>query len=277
MQKLHFGPAGVPLSCKERSSLAGVLCTAELGLDAMELEFVRGVRLKEEDARKLGVIAREKGVVLTAHAPYFINLLSTDKSKREKSIERIVKSAKVLEAAGGYSVVFHPAYYGSLTSEEALKEIKKEFEKLFDALNASGVRKVWIRPETMGKLSQFGSFNELLELCSEFGKCLPCIDFAHLYARTLGRINNKEEWRKLLEAYEATFGSKALKEMHIHISGMEYGEKGERRHLNLEESGLKWRELLEVLKEFDVAGVVISESPNIEQDALLMKKYWESL
>ena len=135
--------------------------------------------------------------------------------------------------------------------------------------------KVWVRPETTGKPTQFGTYQELLKLSQELEMCMPCIDFAHLHARTNGKYNSQDEWRTVLTDVENALGKKALQEMHIHVSGIAYGEKGEKHHLMLDESDLKYKEMLKVWKEFKLGGVVICESPTMEADALLLKKTWE--
>ena len=276
MEKMRFAPAGVPLSCRQRSTLAGVKCTAELGLDAMEIEFVRGVKMSVSAAREVGEMARKMDIVLTAHGPYFINLLSPEGEKVEASRRRIVETAVVANAAGGWSITFHAAYYGKYTREEAFRLVAERMEDIVEELKARGV-KIWVRPETTGKVTQWGTLEEIIALSQEVDMVMPCVDFAHIHARTNGRFNTKEEWRRLMEKLEDELGKEAIHNMHIHISGINYGEKGEKNHLNLEESDLKWRELIEVLKEFDARGVIVSESPNIEGDALLLKRYWEEI
>jgi len=273
---MRFAPAGVPLSCDQRNTLAGIRCTSEIGLDGMEMEFVRGVRMSVDSAREVGKLAKKLDVVLTAHGPYFINLLSREEEKIEASKRRIVNTAIVAHAAGGYSITFHAAYYGNYGREEAYRMVSERISEIVEELKARGV-KVWVRPETTGKVKQWGSIDEILMLSQEMDMVLPCIDFAHIHARTNGKFNSAEEWRDLLERIESELGRDAIKEMHIHISGINYNEKGERNHLNLEESDLKWRELLRILKEFDARGVIVSESPNIEGDALLMKRFWSSI
>ena len=136
---------------------------------------------------------------------------------------------------------------------------------------------IWVRPETTGKATQFGSIDELLQLSSEVDHVLPCIDFSHLHARTNGKINTYKEFKEILEKSEAMLGKEFLKNLHCHVSGIKYSEKGERNHLILEESDFNYKDLLKALKEFDCNGIIICESPNIEDDALLLKKTFEEL
>jgi len=274
--KLFVGTAGIPHSTPKKSTPDGVRRVAELGLDAMEIEFVRGVRMKAELASKTREVAIDSGVVLTVHAPYFINLLSDDPAKVSASIKRIIDSARIGYLAGAWSVVFHPGYYGKLDKQTAIRIVRDHLRKIIESLNDQGI-KIWIRPETMGALAEFGDLEEVVSVVEGLGHALPCVDFAHIYARSLGRVNDYVSFRKILEVIEKRLGREALTNMHIHISGMEYGPRGERKHLNLRESEINWVDALKVIKEFNVRGVLICESPNLEEDAVLIKKTLESL
>lgn len=274
--KLHFGTAGIPLSTLRKTSAEGIKRVRELGLEAMELEFVRGVKMSRASASEIRTIAGEMGVVLTVHAPYYINLNSRDQAKLRASIDRILDSARIGSEAGAFSVVFHPAYYGSDTPQETYSRVRDALKYIVKTLRDEGIE-IWIRPETMGGLAEFGDLEEVISLSEELEMVLPAIDFAHLHARSLGKYNTYEEVAGVLGEIEQRLGREALESMHIHISGIEYGKKGEIKHLNLEESDLNYVEILRALKDFRVKGVVISESPNIEEDAILMKKKYESI
>lgn len=275
LTRLYFGPAGVPHAAKRRSTIEGVRTVRELGLDAMEIEFVRGVRMSETMAQKVREEAQNLGIVLTVHAPYYINLNSDDPNKVEASKERIYQSAKIGFIAGAWSVVFHPGYYGKRSSEETYRRIRDAVRDVVERLKSEGID-IWLRPETMGGLAEFGSLEEVVKLSQDLDlSILPCIDFAHIHARSRGGYNSYEELRQLMEYIERELGKDALHSMHIHVSGIRYGDRGEIEHLNLEESDLNYKAVIKVLKEFNVAGVVISESPNLEEDAILLKKLYE--
>jgi len=276
VDRLRFGTAGIPISTPKRSTIDGIVHVRNLGLDAMELEFVRGVNLRPELAKKIKYVAKKHDVLLTAHAPYYINLNAAEKAKVEASKKRIIQSAERLYDAGGWSVVFHAGYYLKQDPAKVYEKIKGEIQDIVRNLQDRGIE-VWIRPELTGKPTQFGDLNELIRLSEEIEMVLPTIDFAHAHARNKGRCNTIEEWREMLSLMEDRLGREALDNMHIHISGINYGEKGEKNHLNLQESDMRWEDLLRVLKEFRVKGVVISESPNIEGDAILMKKKYEEI
>ncbi len=273
MDRLRFGPAGIPHAAKKRSTLEGVKKVAELGLDAMELEFVRGVNMSVEKAKQVGELAKELDVVLTAHAPYYVNLAAREEEKRIKSVNYIVKSAEVLHAAKGWSVVFHPAWLMGRSPKTVYEIVKENLKKVLEIVDSKGID-VWIRPETMEHKSKFGSLDEVIRLSVELdGKVLPCIDFAHLRYRE--GWNSYEDARRILETLEKELGSEVLKSMHIHMSGIKLDKQG--THLNLKESDMQWEGILKALIDFDVKGVVISESPNLEEDAIMMKRKYEEL
>ena len=276
VDRLRFGTAGIPLSTDKRSTIDGIKRVRELGLDAMELEFVRGVNMKTELAKKVKYVAKKNDILLTAHAPYYINLNAAEKAKIEASKNRIVQSAERLYEAGGWSVVFHAGYYLKQPPESVYQRILEALKDIQRELMDRGI-KVWIRPELTGKPTQFGDLKEIVKLSEELEMVLPTIDFAHAHARNKGKCNSTEEWCEMLAFMEDRLGREALDNMHIHMSGIEYTAKGEKKHLPLQESDMNWEDLLRVLKEFKVKGVVISESPNIEDDALLMKKKYEEI
>lgn len=272
--KLRFGTAGIPLSTKPYNTLNGIARVKELGLGAMELEFVRNINVSAELAPKVKKLAEEKDVLLSCHASYFINLSSKEKKKREASKNRIIDAALRSYACGAFSVCFHAGFYQGRAPTEIYNIIKAGLKDIVERLQQQNIE-IWIRPETTGKATQFGTLEEIVMLSNELEQIMPCIDFAHLHARSAGKVNSYDEFRSILELLEKELGKKALKNMHLHVSGIEYSAKGERYHLNLKDSDFKYKELLKALKEFNCKGVVISESPNIEGDALLMKKWFE--
>ncbi len=275
-KKLNFATAGIPISTQNPSTIEGINRVNELGLSGMELEFAYSINVKKEDAPEVKQIAMNKEVFLTCHGSYFINLNALERPKFHASVSRVIASAKRAEECGAVSMTFHPGFYMKMTQEETFKNIKKGFEEIEEKLKLSK-NKIIIRPETTGKVTQFGSIEELLTLCSQLNTTLPCIDFSHLHARSNGKFNSYDEFRKVLEDSEKALGKDFLKNMHAHISGIEYTAKGERRHLVLKESDFKYQELLKALKDMDCRGIVICESPNIEEDALLMKKTFEEI
>jgi deoxyribonuclease IV len=276
MDKLLFGTAGIPISSKGSTTAEGIASVKKLGLGAMELEFVRSVNITKERAPEVKKSAEENNVVLTCHAPYYINLNSLETVKLKASIYRILKSARIANLCGAWSVCFHPGFYQKSTKEEAYERVKKAIKEITTTLKKENGN-IWVRPETTGKSSQFGNLDEILKLSQEFDNVMPCIDFAHFHARTNGKYNTYKEFSEILEKVEKALGEKGLQNMHMHITGIDYGEKGEKKHLTLKESDLKYKELIKALKDFKVKGVAISESPNIEGDALLCKKVYKTV
>ncbi len=270
-----FGTAGIPHSTRERSSVEGVKRIKELGLGAMELEFVRGVNMKQETAEAVKKEAEDLGIRLSVHAPYYINLNSKEPDKRTASIKRIYDSARVGWWAGARLVTFHPAYYHEMKREEVVQIVEEQLNSLFKQLGKDGIE-IIIAPETCGKKSQFGSLEEILELCSKIEKLRPMVDFSHLHARCNGCLKTKEDFLKQLELIKQENKS-FLNELQMHVSGINYSEKGEKNHLNMNEADFNYKALLEALKEENVQGTIICESPNLEEDALRMKNYYDSL
>jgi deoxyribonuclease IV len=155
-------------------------------------------------------------------------------------------------------------------------KVKKELGNIIKTLRDEG-NEIWVRPETGGKIGQFADSFELIKLSSEMDNVLPCFDLAHQYSRTLGKWNNSEEFRKLFSEIEKKLGKKGLENMHMHMEGIEFTDKGERNHVNVDECKFNYKDLLKVMKEFGVKGVVTCESPNIEKDALKLQKFYKSI
>lgn len=270
MDKLRFGTAGIPVSTKG-DTIQGIKDVRKLELDSFELEFVHSINIKPEKTGDVKKAAKDNSIVLTCHSPYFINLNSDDKKKFHASIGYIVNSAKITSLCGGWSVCFHAGYYQKQDSEKVYENIKEGIKKIVSQVKEFD-KNIWIRPEISGKISQFGNLNELIRLSQDVEQVLPCIDFSHLFARTIGKNNTYEEFNLILETIEKELGKEALENMHIHVAGIEYGDKGEKNHLLLNESKFNYKDLMKALKEFKVKGVLICESPNIEGDAILMQK-----
>ena len=273
MEKLFFGTAGTPLSSNGRDSISGIKRVHELGFSCMELEFVRGVKMGEKTALAVRDVAKEHGVKLSVHAPYYINL-NAEGEKLSASCKRIMDSARIGHICGAKSVVIHAAFYQGKPKDEVYGRVRNQFTGMCEELRDEGLD-IALRVETMGRGSQFGSIEEVLEI-TEVEGVLPCIDFSHLHAIN-GRNNSEEEFAQILTMVEDKLGREGLDDMHIHVSGIEYSEKGERKHLVLEESDFNYRELVKVFSDFDIKGLVICESPNLETDALALKSEYDSL
>jgi len=274
-EKLLFGTAGVPRSTKASSSTAGIERVRELGLDCMELEFVQGVRMSEKGAGNVLETAGRENIALSVHAPYYINLNSPEKEKLKASMERIYKAAKIGSLCGAESIVLHAAFYQKSSKQAVYENVSKTLRELTEQLRGEEIPAV-LRPETMGKRTQFGTLGEVLALSEEIEGVMPCLDFSHMHARE-GKENSYPEFTAILSKVEDTLGKEGLANMHMHVSGIEYDRNGEKRHLTLKESDFNYPELLKALKEFKVRGRVICESPILEEDALLLKKTYSEI
>jgi len=275
MTGLLFGTGGTPHSAKSSSTIDGIERIAELGLGCMELEFVYGVRMGEASAILVKEAAIKAGVKLSAHGPYFVNLNARELEKTRASQERILQTARIASICGAESITFHAAFYLGDPPEKTYDTVKKYLKEIMERLERENNR-VWIRPEIMGKSSQFGTIEEILHLSSELEGVAPCLDFAHWHARD-GKSNSYQEFASVLEQVEQRLGRVALDNMHIHVSGIYYGKKGELKHLNLKESDFQYAELLKALRDYDAGGIVICESPNLEEDALLLQATYNTL
>ncbi len=273
--KLNFCTAGIPLSSKS-GILNGLYRLKELGLDGMEIEFVRGVRMSDSVAAEVNHVAKKLNLKLTAHAPYYINLNSHESEKIEASIKRIMDAAYKLYLCGGHSVTFHAAYYMNDSKEKTYEQVKSALQRIVSKLKENHIN-VQIRPELTGKPTQFGDIDELIKLSKEIDMVLPCIDFAHKHARENGKFNTYDEFVEMFTKIELELGKQVLQDMHVHVSGISYSEKGEKKHLPLQESDFNYKDLLKAMKKFNIRGVLINESPTIEEDALLLKKEYASL
>jgi len=272
-RKLLFGTAGIPNSTPTDSSLAALDEIVRLGLDGMELEFVKGTKMGTDMAKAIRDKAERLGIALSVHAPYFINLNADDQGRRLLSRERLLNSARLARTCGAASIVFHAGYYGQDPAEKAFETIKSELKEILSILRAEK-NPVTLRIETMGKRSQFGSFDEVLQLCRELEGLQPCLDFSHIYARE-GKVNSYDGFHRILAKVRKKLGERALHDLHIHISGADFNDKGEIRHLNLSDSDFRAEDWVRALRDFGARGLVICESPNIEDDARRLKElYW---
>jgi len=272
-RKLLFGTAGVPLSTPASTTLAALDHVKNLGLDCLEVEFVKGVKMGTDTASLIGKKASSLGIRLSVHAPYYVNLNSPEQGNRLQSHDHLLRSARMGHLCGAKCVVFHSGYYGASTPEQTYNVIKRELREVLSVLKSER-NPVILRIETMGKRSQFGSLDEVLSLCQEVESLEPCLDFSHIYARE-GKANSYLDFHRILKKVEKRLGRSALENIHIHISGIDYNQKGEVKHLNLEESDFRYDEWVEALKDLEVEGMVICESPGRETDARMLKElYW---
>lgn len=275
MEELKFLTAGMPLRTDKKIGYANAFeVLKDMNLDGMEVEFVQGVRMSDK-SRQL-VKSASKDLVFTAHGPYYINLNAREQEKIDASIKRIVDTAMVANEFGGYSITYHAAFYLGNDKDVVFKRVVERTAQIIEILEKDN-NKIWIRPETTGKGTQWGDVDEIIALSKEFPQVLPCVDFAHVHARSGGGFNTYEDFCNILEKIAKNLGDTAINNFHAHLAGIAYSEKGEKHHLPLQESDMNYKDLLKAMKKFNVKGVVVCESPNIEDDCKLIKDYYLSI
>lgn len=273
-----FGTVGTPRSTprKPGGAVGAIQRLRELELGAFEIGWVRSVRVKEETCAEIEQVADELKVALSVHAPYFINLNATEE-EWPKSRKRLMDAAHYGNLAGATDIIFHPGSYFGNPPEQVLEIAIPRLQGCIDELRQAN-NPVTLRPETMGKSALLGTLQDTIEMAKAIDGVLPCVDVSHLHARTGdGSLNSYEEWSEQFASYKKQLGARALKQMHIHLSGIEYGPKGERKHLMLAEADLDLEALLRALVDLGCKGRIVCESPVMEDDALVIKQTWERL
>jgi deoxyribonuclease IV len=276
----RFGTVGSPKTTpnKPGGSVGAVLRLRELDMGALELGWVQSVRVSEATCALIRQAGAEADVALSVHAPYYINL-NADAEEWPKSRQRLMDAAHYGHLAGATDIIFHPGSYFEMSPEEVMPTAIQRLQGCVEDLRAAG-NPVVLRPETMGKTAMLGSLEDILQMSAELRSdgvlnVLPCVDFAHLHARTGdGSLNSYSEWARVLERYGNALGQAMLQRMHIHLSGIEYGPKGEKNHLAVLESDMDWEGLFRALKDFDCRGRILCESPEMEADTQVLKEKW---
>jgi deoxyribonuclease-4 len=271
----RFGTVGSPKSTPKKpgGSVGAILRSAELGLQAMELGWVRSVRVSEKTCAEILAAGQEQDVCISVHAPYYINL-NAEEDEWPKSRQRLMDAAHYGYLAGATDIIFHPGSYFEQPPETVLPKAIQRLHGCVDELRSAD-NPVTLRPEAMGKSAMLGSLEDVLTMSQEIEGVEPCIDFAHLHARPGdGSMNTYEEWVDVLDRYARALGEAALSDLHIHISGIKYGPKGELEHLQLDEADLDLNALLRALDKFKCGGRILCESPVMEEDALKAKEAW---
>lgn len=278
---ITFGPGGNSLSWGKRKFPADLpQYLSELGLNGYEIECGRGVRISESTISNLPRLAAENGIYVTLHAPYFISLSSVEEEKRQNSVNYILESARAAKSVGARKIVVHSGSCSKMTRAEALYLASGTLKRAQAALDENGLSDIIICPETMGKINQLGTLEEVLELCKVDERFLPTVDFGHLNARTLGEIKSRADYAKMLDLIENELGHERLSNMHIHFSKIEYTKGGEKKHLTFADDrfGPQFEPLMEEIHARKLSPSIICESDGTQaEDAAAMKKYYESL
>jgi len=268
---LQFAVAGTPHTTPSPGgTVEGLHQAKKLGISAMEIEWVQNVPLNPERMAEIRKTAEELGITLTVHAPYFVNLNSPDRAKLAASKKRVLDALAMAELCSARSVCVHPAFNLGMPPEKVYDNVRRATDDIMKHKDALFPR-VNLAYETMGKPTQFGTLEEVLRLSKEFN-IYPCVDPAHMHARENGAWNSTDEWNAMFDLYEKFLSKKSLKHVHMHYSGINYTVKGERNHLPLQKSDAQWKDFLRVLKHRKIEGVVVCESPLLEQDTLLLQR-----
>ena len=276
----YFGTAGTPDNYTGRGTPGIFPWLRQLGLNGFEYQCGKGVRVSPETAAAVGSAAKENGIRLSLHAPYFISLSSVDKQKRLNSIDYILQSALAADMMGAERIIVHSGSLSGMEREEATALAAETLRYAMLALDEAGLGHITVCPETMGKQNQLGTVEEVCEFCTIDERMIPCVDFGHLYARSLGQINDYQGFLKVLEVIENTLGLDRLRRLHIHFSHIEYTKGGEKKHLNFEDGlfGPNFEPVCEALLKKGVEPMIISESAGKQdEDSLEMKRIYEEL
>ncbi|MBE6729630.1 MAG: endonuclease IV [Ruminococcaceae bacterium] len=278
-----FGPAGNSESFTlmgYKHSLQVPEYLVKMGLDHFEYQCGRGVNIGEDKAVAFGEKAKENGISLSLHAPYYISMSSVEEEKRLNSVNYILQSARAVNAMGGNRIIVHTGSCGKISREEALSLASDTMKIALEALKTENLSHIHICPETMGKINQLGTLEEVISLCEIDESIIPCIDFGHLNARTLGSIKGKEQYIEILDLIENRLGSDRTKVFHSHFSKIEYTSGGEKRHLTFEDDvyGPSYEPLMELIYKKNYSPIFVCESAGTQaEDALAMKKYYKNL
>jgi deoxyribonuclease-4 len=258
-ERIRFGTVGSPQTTPTPGTPAAIEHTRFLGLKHLEIAWVQSVRVSDDTCAAIKAAAERHQITLSIHAPYYINLNSQTADLMQKSDERLLAAARKGFLAGARDIIFHPGSYHEQAPDQVYERAKQKLLEIRGILNEEGVN-VTLRPETMGKAAMFGNLDEILQLSRDIPGVLPCIDFAHMHART-GKLNSYDEFAAMLSSVERMLGREGLERLHAHLSGIEYGPKGEKNHLPLNEADLRYRELLQAMVDVQVQGVIAVEAP----------------
>ena len=274
-----FGTVGSPISTPKKpgGTAGGILRLHELKLSTLELAWVQSVRVSDETCAVIKATAAEVDLPLSVHAPYYINLNAQTKELLKGGIDRLLAAARAGYKAGATDIIFHPGSYMEEDPAKVYPIARQRLAEVVDQLRAEKIH-VTLRPETMGKSAMLGTLEETIQLSRDIEGVLPCLDFAHLHARRGdGSFNSYDEFMTALKLVASGLGQRGLSSLHIHLSGIDYGPKGEKKHLPLKEADLKYRELFKALIDIRAGGRILCESPLMEEDALLMQKTYRRL
>ena len=280
---IKFGPSGNSeafFAAGHAHSEESAVWVKNMGLDCFEYSFGRGVNITDKKAESICEAFKNAGVEISVHAPYFINLANPDDEMIEKSFRYIIDSAKKCLIMGGNRVVFHPASQGKMKREQAVYLTEERLKKLAEIIYEQNLQEVKFCPETMGKLAQIGTVEEIIDFCKIDKVFTPCVDFGHVNARECGSLKTENDFSDRLNYMVSELGFDRMKDFHVHFSKIEYSAKGEIRHLTFtdEKFGPEPEPFLSAIKKANLSPYIVSESAGTQDvDALYMKKFYNSL
>jgi deoxyribonuclease-4 len=269
--KIYLGPAGIPHAASKKSTIDALNIIKELGLNAMEVEFVQGVKMSKDTAKKVGDVAKQLGIRLSVHAPYFINLCSDDKEKVKASKLRILETADRAELMGADAIAIHIAFYGKYKPEECYQIVKSELGEVVDNARENGIINVKFGVETMAKQTAFGTLDEVISISKEIKGVIPYIDWAHTFARQGGKIDYGNIIDRLVKDLNLTHINSHFEA--LDVSRGRYVDK----HLPISYNTPPFEPLAREILKRDISISIICESPELERDALKMKEILERL
>ena len=280
---IKFGPSGNCESFYAEGNLHTEQAPAfvkKRGLDCFEYSFGRGVRMSEDKAIAIGEAFAREGVEISVHAPYFINFANPDDEMAAKSYGYVLDSAKMCKLMGGKRIVFHPAAQGKATREEAVEKTEERLKILRDYIYLNHLQDMIFCPETMGKLAQIGTVEEIARFCKIDPVYTPCIDFGHINAREQGSLKTVEDYQSRLEYLINELGFERMEHFHVHFSKIMYSAKGEVKHLTFSDEvyGPEFEPLAIALKTLGLKPYIVSESDGTQaEDAKVMKDIYNKL
>lgn len=251
-----------------------------MGLNAYEYQCNRGTNIKKETAERIGNEAKKAGVRLSIHAPYYINLSSSEELKRKNSIQYILNTCQVAKWMGADRIVIHPGSVGKFSREKAMMIALPVLAETIKKADESGYSDITLCPEVLGKINNLGSVDEVITMCELDERMIPCIDFGHVYARSLGDIKEADDFNAVLDRIENALGAERTRKLHIHFSRIEFTQAGEKKHHTLEDTqyGPDFEPLAEVLIKRKIEPVIICESRDrMAEDAVILKEIYEKV
>ncbi|NLN65626.1 MAG: TIM barrel protein [Clostridiaceae bacterium] len=278
---IWFGPSGNSQKFYQdgfKSSWQMPAWLANMGLNAYEYQCNKGTNIKRQTAEKIGLEAKTAGIRMSIHAPYYINLSSADEQKRKNSIQYILKTLQIAQWMGAERIVIHPGAVGKYTREKAMMLALPILAEAVHQADELGFSEITLCPEVLGKINNLGSLEEVLTMCQLDERMIPCVDFGHVHARSLGGLTSPGDYREVFDKIESKLGLERTRKLHIHFSRVEFTAAGERKHHTMEDTqyGPEFEHLAQVLVERDISPVVICESRDrMAEDAYILKKIYE--